>query len=259
MSNERLFSVYRRDTDPGKPPMEWAAREDGGEIEICFGVSGRTAERVRGSVSVWGSFEELSESKAQAGYVLAGFGDYPNDRLRLLYEWDPERNLTVPVGTLNWVACKAIEQAPFEALMERIREGLTGIGVSAHLPGSRDGERPGLVVETLTGEWAISLQPNGTLTDRGRTGPGRVPPAAGTLPMVALLRIEREFPGTLEFVWNSNRSPLRLEPEVDPEDEWLGTTVGRWDDTVAAAGAVGLIPAQVLREQERDGPTPMWF
>ena len=160
---------------------------------------------------------------------------------------------------MNWVACKAIEQAPFEALMERIREGLTGIGVSAHLPGSRDGERPGLVVETLTGEWAISLQPNGTLTDRGRTGPGRVPPAAGTLPMVALLRIEREFPGTLEFVWNSNRSPLRLEPEVDPEDEWLGTTVGRWDDTVAAAGAVGLIPAQVLREQERDGPTPMWF
>ena len=259
MSNERLFSVYRLEDDTGKPPMEWAAREDGDKIEVYAGISGRTSRRVYGSASVWGSFDEISQRKTQEGYVLVGFGDYPDGRLRLLYEWDPERERKVPVGTLHWVASKTVEQAPFEALMERILEGLTRIGVSAHMPGSRDGERPGLAVETPTGEWAISLQPNGELTDRGRSGPGRVPPAAGTLPMVTLLRIEREFPGTLEFVWTSRRTALRLEPEVVPEDSWLGTSAGRFEDTVTAAEAVGLIPGRVLRMQEQDGPKPMWF
>lgn len=263
MSNERLFSVYRREDGPGKRPMEWAAREDGDKIEVWAGVSGDTVQRVHGSASVWGSFDEISGRKVREGYVLVGYGDYPDGRLRLLYAWDPEAERKVPAGTLHWVSCKAVERSAFEALTERMAEGLTRVGVSAHAPNARGGGRPGLAVETLEGEWAIRLQPDGALTERGRTGPGRVTPAQGTLPTVAMLRIERAFPGSIAFVWTSGhttsrRTALRMHPEVVPHDTWLGTAAGRFEDTERAAKAVGLFPG-LLPVEERGGPKPIWF
>lgn len=267
MGNETLFSVYRRKAGRGAPPLEWAIRRHGKGIEIRSGTSGRP---VRGNTadpswwksrSAWATVRALRDEKRQQGFALVGFGDYPNDRLRLAYEWDPERDRdAVAAATLRWRTRTAIEPAPFEALMARIVQGLTLAGVAARTLGAGTDERPGLAAQTPAGEWAISLQPDGELTDRGREGPGRVQTHSGTVPMITLLRIEREFPGTIEFIRFEDRTAIRMSPEIAPNDTWLGVTAAPYETTLRMAQTVGLMPGLMLTGiNENDGPKPMWF
>ena len=139
---------------------------------------------------------------------------------------------------------------------------LNGVGVTATADA-----RCGLSVETPNRHWMVRLQPNGVLTEVGRDAAptraesGRLLTADGTVPFLALMRIEREFPGAVRFVWVEQTDAWTVKPKLEAGDPYLGSDAGKFGETVRIAIELGLHPSAAGRcVNGRDsGPPPLWF
>ena len=262
MDNETLYGVYRYTDLVGAPPLEWAIRAHHNRLDIREGRSGELAPCTTVDPSSWAADSAAlakawrRDQKETRGYVLAGFGEYCDDRLRLICPPKAAEEAGA-IAKLHWYAHRAIERAPFERLTASIADGLTRSGVKA----SAQGERPGLSVETPVGTWAVSLQPDGKLSDTAREGSGLVLVDTGVVPMLSLMLMEREFPGSVDFiVWLASDNVMRVHPEVAVDDHWVGDVAGSFEKTLRVAQAMGWYPSTgVLAHNQKHGPEPMWF
>ena len=161
------------------------------------------------------------------GYTLIGYGRYKDGRLRLTHEAEPVPPQAQPKDeglALHWCTTRGFEPAELEPVLGGIASMLNGAGVTVTADA-----RCGLSVETPNRHWMIRLQPNGVLTEVGRDAAptraesGRLLTADGTVPFLALMRIEREFPGAVRFVWVEQTDAWTVEPKLEAEDPYLGS------------------------------------
>ncbi|MCY3731976.1 MAG: hypothetical protein OXF98_11595 [Rhodospirillaceae bacterium] len=82
----------------------------------------------------------------------------------------------------------------------------------------------------------------------------------GTVPFLALMCIEHEFPGAVRFVWVEQTDAWTVEPKLEAGDPYLGSDAGQFGETVRIATELGLrARVQVAMNGHDGGAPPLWF
>ena len=198
------------------------------------------------------------------GYRLVGYGAYENDRLQVIHEAErapPEAEPEDNRLALHWSATAVLAAQPLEEALIDIAKALRDEGVVAAAQSRYVEGYSGLVVEVKNRTWSLRLQPTGELTEVGQQrSAARLLTADGTVPFLVLLRIEQVFPGSIEFIWLEQGDAWAVQPEVAPDDPYLGNALGPFEKTLQVAHALGLVYSRTsLIEGTDSGPAPIWF
>ena len=266
------YMIYRRDHD-----VVWdrAIRIFGEEVRIRTGRAGGGThlDRVTGNNCMqhdpWQEMQWRCAQWVNEGYTLIGYGSCRNGRLRLIHQAEPVPPQAQPKDdglALHWRTTRGFEPDELEPVLRGIASVLNGAGLTAAAHSMPVDGRCDLSVETPNRHWMIRLQPNGVLTEVGRDSApvrpqsGRLLVADGTVPFLALMRIEREFPEAVRFVWVEQTDAWTVEPKLEPGDPYLGSAAGQFGETVRIATELGLQPGvRVVADGQDSGAGPLWF
>ena len=266
---EGLFTVYRREVGEDGP-REMAVRLKTTGVEIRSGRADETtaltriAQRQCLGENPWRELQWRRNEWLRKGFRMVGYGEYVDDRVRLIQEAEPVPPDAEPKNqrlALHWSATGLFEVGQLEDTMLEIAKGLRGIGIGASAQSRYVEGWTGLSVETPNRTWKLRVQPTGLLTEAGQQAvAAELLAADGTAPFLVLLRIEQVFPGALEFVWLEQSDAWRVQPKLAPDDPYLGTAVGPFEKTLQVAEEVRLIPPPpLLAEGTESDPVPTWF
>ena len=265
---EGLYAVYRRTGSQGAP-MEQAIRVCGNRVEIRSGRAGEATEMLRVfrnsclAKSPWSEMKWRRCEWLRDGYALVGYAECEDGHLRVRHRVEPappeaqpnDEGLSLHWGTTAPFDLRRLEDTILDTAKALRQAGLVAAARTIHVDAWC-----GLCIETPNRLWAIRLQPDGALTEVGeQQNAARLLKADGPAPLLALMRIERDFPGAVEFLWLEQSDAWRLEPEIRADDPYLGEAVGPFEETVRVARALGLCPAAAPLMCRQDGPAPLWF
>ena len=259
MSNH-LYKVYRRG-ETAATSMDWAVQIGADGLLVRFGSTVKPAPLVEVPTvqCIDGDPQKEAEARTQeklkSGYRWVGHGTYVRGRL-VMRPGEAADDL----GTqLFWEAKKPLEKKRLLKVIDKIATNLHQAEIPSRLAVT-DGANgqgtvvSGLIVDTPDGDWAIGHNDGGGLSEAGRGG-GVITRAQGTLPILVLLRIKREFPQALAF---ADENAEAVTPELAPTDPWLGNVAGPFEGTVAQAAALGLCPAARPLLSDDNEPR-IWF
>ena len=272
---EGLFTVFRRKSEPDLE-QDKAIRLRKGHVEIRAGRTGEVSGFTRlpqasyWDNSPWREMQWRQSACVRDGYHLAGFGEYVDNRLRMVHEAEPVAPGITPKDDrilLLWSVLGTQSAERLERLFFAIAKRLRGAGVAAQAESRLVFGWPGLSIDTPVRTWKLRLTPTGVLTEAGQQdSAARLLAADGTVPVLVLRRIEQEFPGSLEYVgveqpslsqlatrrpcraalpgiiWLEHAESWHVQPKLALDDPYLGEAVGRFGETVKAARAIGVIP-----------------
>ena len=272
---EGLFTVFRRRSEPDLEQDE-AIRLQNGHVEIRTGRTGEVTGFTRlpqanyWDNSPWREMQWRQSACVRDGYHLAGFGEYVDNRLRMVYEAGPVAPEVTPKDDrplLHWSALGTLSAERLERVFFAIAKRLRGAGVAARAESRLVFGWTGLSIDTPNRTWTLRLTPTCVLTEAGQQdSAARLLAADGTVPVLVLRRIEQEFPGSLEyvgvklpglsrlstrrpfraaspgFIWLEHAESWHVQPKLALDDPYLGEAVGRFGETVKAARAIGVIP-----------------
>ena len=265
--NERLYAVYRREGDESAEGARGIRVYDE-SVEVRYGNAGKATgyqEISRQECLNKDPWAEMRWRRSQwimSGFVRVGYGDYPRGQLRMLQAAEtavPQQQPKDPALALHWAANRHFAPAALDDLLLDIARALRDTG---HVVGARslyvDGWC-GLSVETPNRLWTIRRQGDGMLAEAGQDGASRLLEGDGVVPFLVLMRIEREFPGAIEFVWLEQSDAWRVQPKLARSDPYLGDPVGPYVDTLRVAEALGLCPTITLLANEVENDHPIVF
>lgn len=268
----KQYMIYRRDQD-----VVWdrAIGIWGEEVRIRTGRAGEVThlDRVTRNNCLqndpWQEMQWRCVQWVGDGYTLIGYGSCQDGRLRLIHQAEPVPPQAQPKDdrlALHWRTTRSFEPDELEPVLRGIASKLGSAGVTATAHEMLVDGRCDLSVETPNRHWMIRLQPNGVLTEVGRDSApvrpesGRLLVADGTVPVLALMRIERAFPGAVRFVWVEQTDAWTVEPKLEAGDPCLGSAAGQFGETVRIATELGLRPrVQVVVDGLDSGTAPLWF
>ena len=265
--NEGMYAVYRSKREDGTR-CQRGIRVHDDRVEIRAGETGAGLELIQLSredclnEDPWTEMRWRRSQWISEGFVRVGYGDCPNGWLNTLYEVgtaDLEAEPKDEKVALHWAAPRHFRPVAIEGLFLDLAKALenTGHVVAAEILHS--GGRCGLNVETPNRLWTIRRRPDGLLAEAGKDGAARLFKADGVVPFLVLMRIEREFPGTIEFFWLEQSDAWRVQPNLSPSDPYLGERAGPYQDTLRVAEALGLRPATGLLANEVENDHPIFF
>lgn len=262
--SKNLYRVFRRG-DTAATSMDWAVKTGDEGLSIRYGPSGGLAVLTEVPLKVCADGSAAKEArlriaqKVKDGYRQIGCADYVRGRLvlskdpadaddELFWEIRPPQGEPLDLESSE-------KDAAWPALIREIVAELIDKGVPARLE-SPDGKRvAGLTIGTPDGDWAFGLQSGGGLNADPRGG-GIIRRVHGVAPILVLIRIEREFPGTVTFADANARAVDLL---ISPLDPWVGDAAAAFEHTQSLAAALRLCPAAMPVVIAEDGPQPMWF
>ena len=202
----------------------------------------------------WRDLHLIAAQWKRDGFARIGTGRCVERRIELVSRDD------VPHVALNWQAAAAIGAERWAGMMRDIARALHDAGLRARCRQpkvSRPGA-PWLDVLTPSGAWRLDRLPDGRFGEHGRSGVATAYARDCTAPILALMRIELECPGAVEFTWRASGEPQPVRPRVTPTDLWLGKPAAPFGETQRIAAALGVTPAQRLRWNRDDTPS-IWF
>lgn len=261
-----LYNVYRFGSID-----EWAIRVRDGLVEIREGTRGaRATYRAiprRACVNGDPDAEMARHVKrtVAAGFLHYGKGDFPNDRLRSVGRADPKRL------TLQWWPRSPVSLDAFDAVAMYLAEVFGRFGARAEAARKDASGTLTLVVPTDAGRWGVRLDRHSRLHDWLNIAPPRVRCDHGALPVLALLYLQRRFPGALDLSYDPAQHPddARPQPRLSPHDYWLGGDVAPYEHTGRIGEALGMTPAPRISPRRLPGalalsvdgsaPPRLWF
>ena len=259
---ENVYRVYRRGGSKDRQ-MDWAVKTTAHGLAIRSGPTDATARLVEVPAGLCSDSDPTKEAqkrtdeKLQAGYSPIGFGTYKRGRLAL--QASPASGSRD--DELCWEAREPLPGVEFRKLIDEVSKQLTDHGAApAKLFVWKEPDvgphAVGIDVETPDGVWSFGQQPGGGFNGSGRGG-GAVRPAQGVAPILVLLRVAREFPGTLAFC---DQNADAVTPELVPADPWLGKAAAPFEATLSLAAAIGLCPGALPLVPADDDDEPLtWF
>ena len=265
--NERLYMIYRRKRPDGKE-SDRAIRVQAEGVEVRGGHTGEETKFLHVprdnclNKDPWAEMRWRRNHWVRDGYIRVGYGEYPDGRLQMVHEVEttaPEEQPKDTALALHWAANGYYAHDKLEELFLDIAKALKATG---HVVGARSlyaNGWTGLSVETPNRLWTIRQQPDGTLTAAGEDGAARLLEADGVVPVLVLMRIAREFPGTIEFLWLEQCDAWRVRPMLVPTDPYLGMGAGPYEDTLRVAEALGLCPTISLLANKVENDQPIVF
>ena len=200
----------------------------------------------------WKEVRQRTQAWTRGGFARIGLGQCEAGRIEVGVR---DENARV---ALHWQAACAIARDRWAVTMKAIAAALCGVGVRAvHRPNGPAGSS--LEALVLSGVWRLERLTDGRFGEHGRAGVATIYERDCTVPILVLMRIEREFPGSVEFTWRAPGEPQAVAPHVTRTDLWLGSHVVPFRDTLRAACALGIAPAQRVLVAEAEAPEPFWF
>lgn len=255
---EKTYQVYRR-LDNEREGLDWAIRHNGEQLTVRYGPTGEETRqfsipsRLCKDGKPWKERGEHTKQRLRDGYVSIGVGRFPSARLELV-----ERARSDSLA-LHWETVQPLTRRRVSELMADVHEGLRRSGFQpVHIREGLNGE-PGLVLQLATRLWKLGRLPDGRLGERDQSGIARVSLADGTVPVLVLMRIAREFPDTVRMTWREPDESQVIAPRIEKDDYWLGRHVAPFDETRRVARALGLGPEQKLLVAGASVPEPLWF
>lgn len=247
---EPQYDVYRKGHNPATS-MDWAVRTSDAGLEIRAGATDRPATlttvplgRCEGGSPDREMTRQIAQ-KAAEGYRRIGEGTYAKGRLELT------RAEPVVGDELYWEIAKAIPEKRLRKILKTIGEALFAHTAQVAMEATEDGKGVlGLIVPTPGDEWAFGQNARGGLNADGRGG-GVVRRAQGVVPVLVLMRLARDLPGTVTFA--DGRADA-ITPELRATDPWVGRDAGPIEETQAIATALGLcLASQVVVDDSEQG------
>lgn len=255
---EKTYQLYRR-LDNEREGLDWAIRHNGEHVTVRYGPTGEETRqfsipsRLCKDGQPWKERGEHTQQRLRDGYVCIGVGKFPSVRLELV-----ERARSDSLA-LHWETVQPLARRRVSELMAYVHEGLRRIGLQpVHIREGLNGE-PGLVLQLASRLWKLRRLPNGQLVERDESGIARVSLGDGTVPILVLMRIAREFPDSVRMTWREPDESQVIAPRVEKDDYWLGRHVGPFDETRRVARALGLGPEHSLLAARASAPDPLWF
>ena len=252
---ENLYRVYRRGDEPGRS-VDWAIRATDSGIEVRAGPTDRpaTLTEVPAQSCTDGDpqreMDKLIAQKVEEGYRPMGQGSYPGGRLAIT---KPEPQVG---DELYWEVARPIPKKRLRKVLRQLGEDLHALDGRAALVSENDGQDViGILVPTPDGDWAFGQNSHGGLHADGRGG-GLVRRTQGVVPVLALMRMAREFPGSVTFA-DGHAEAITLQLKAD--DPWVGRAAGPIDETQALATALGLCPAAQVVVSKLEEDRPIFF
>ena len=252
---ENLFRVYRRGDEPATS-MDWAIRLTDSGVEVRAGPTDRPAPLTEVPAQSCPGGDPQREmdkriaQKIEDGYRPMGQGSYPGGRLAITR---PEPQVG---DELYWEVAKPLPQKRLRKVLTQLGEDLHALNGQAALVTENDGKNViGVLVPTPGGEWAFGQNSHGGLHADGRGG-GVVSRAQGRVPVLALMRMAREFPGSVAFA-DGRAEAVTLQLRAD--DPWVGRAAGPIEETQALATALGLCPAAQVVVSKLEEDRPIFF
>lgn len=252
-----MYTIYRRyrAVDEGE---DRAIRVIDDGVEIRRGpIDGETARRAvpqtRCAYSTpWKEVRQRTSAWTRDGYARIGLGHCEAGRMVIGVR---DENTRV---ALHWQAAAAIDRDRWAVAMKDIAATLGGVGVRAiHRPNGPTGSS--LEALVLSGVWRLDRLIDGRFGEHGRAGVATIVERDGTAPILVLMRIEQAFPGSVAFTWRAPGEPQPVAPQVTRTDLWLGAHVAPFGETLQAACALGVAPAQRVLVAGAHAPEPFWF
>ena len=234
-----LYRVYRRGTDPATS-QDWAIRATDISVEIRSGATGAPAKYVE--ISASGCQQGIpeaevatqTEGKIADGYVAIGWGDYERGRLHLVRR-EPG------TGTKLYWEIKDVPRAKMTSLLGGIvgdlkRTSVASVPTYADVPTGAKPEVIGMTVPLPpVGEWKLAAA--GRKPGDVWRGSGVVERTHGVVPLLVLMRIARDLPGTVSL---ADENAEEVTVELKNADPWVGRKAGPTDETEAIAVELGL-------------------
>ena len=109
----------------------------------------------------------------------------------------------------------------------------------------------------LSGQWRLDRLSDGRFGERAPQGVATVYERDGTVPILVLKRIVREFPGSVRFAWREPDESQVVAPQVARTEHWLGAHVAPFEETLRVARALGVSPAQPVLAAGAVAPEPI--
>lgn len=255
---ETMYTVYRR-LDTEDTGEDFSIRVDHDRVEYRSGAIDEPA--VHGVIPAerchegtpWMEMRRRTNARLDEGFAKIGLGRYEDDQLRLTLR---DNSATL---ALHWVARTAVDKARFSAVLQDIKARLRRAGIGAQFsPGGPSGE-PALEVSVASGAWRLDRLSDGRFGEHMRPGIARVYENDGTVGILVLMRIDYEFPDTVQFGWYAPGELQAVRPHVTLNDYWVGAHVVPFQETLRVANALGVGPARRLLVTDAEVPQPVWF